>query len=268
LSLSLSCWNVKGEEEEEEVDQVVAVEVGLVLDANLAATEAQAAIEAVAAVEALGFLERRKPTLILSHHTLNNNMEDPIQVSRVKQTQILSHPTPNSNTGPILVSKANPDNSQVEAALEAVDLSTPVTELVTLLVKITLEAVDLSTQEAKPTLDLTSEVVDSIIGTIMVPQITATTTVVATMVVVIVTITTEATCIPAPTTTVLDPAMVVRIMDTLAVACSTINTGNLVACLAEAKDLSPLEPELDFWAGQWQVWQPCRCITDTECTPV
>ena len=81
---------MKGEEEEEAVDQVVVVEVGLVL-ANRA-TEAQAAIEAVAieapvaaALLALcSTLERRsrKPTLILSHPTPNNNLEDPIQVSR------------------------------------------------------------------------------------------------------------------------------------------------------------------------------------------
>lgn len=313
--MSLSCWNVKGEEEEEEVDQVVAVvEVCLVLAHRAIEAQAQAGIEAVAievpvaaALLALcSTLERRspKPTLILSHPTPNNNLEDPIQVSKGIPTQILNHPTPNNNSGPIRLSKADPDNNQAEAVLEAVDLSIPVTDLeestrlvkitsVTLavvdlstqeatLAKITLVVVDLSTQEAatkdtEPTLDLTSEVEDLTIGTIMVPQITATimavptmvvpTMVVPTMVVVIVTITIEATFIPAPTTTVLDPAMVVRIMDTMAVACSTTNTGNLEACLAEAKNLSPLEPELDFWVGQWRVWPPCRCIIDTECIP-
>jgi len=248
------------EEEEEEVDQVVAVEVGLVL-ANRA-TEAQAAIEAVAieapvaaALLALcSTLERRsrKPTLILSHPTPNNNLEEPIQVSKGIPTQIPNHPTPNNNLDPIRLSKADPDNNQAEAVTSAVvDLSTQEATLA----KITLVVVDGSTQEAatkdtEPTLDLISEVEDLTIGTIMVPQITATIMAVPTMVVptmvVIVTITIEATFIPAPTTTVLDPAMVVRIMDTMAVACSTTNIGNLEVYLAEEKNLSPLEPELDF----------------------
>ena len=78
---------MKGEEEEEEVDQVVAaVEVGLVLDVNLVPpAEAQAAVAAVAAVQvqALGStLERRKQTPILVHPTPNNNLEDPKQVSK------------------------------------------------------------------------------------------------------------------------------------------------------------------------------------------
>ena len=58
----------------------------MVLDVNLVPpTEAQAAIAAVAAVQvqALGStLERRKPTPILNHPTPNNNLEDPIQVSK------------------------------------------------------------------------------------------------------------------------------------------------------------------------------------------
>jgi len=303
---------VKEEEEEEEVDQVVVVEVGLVLDVNLVPpTEAPqaAAIAAVAAVQvqALGSTleERRKPTPILVHPTPNNNLEDPIQVakvkptqilshptpnnnmeeptlvSKVKPTQILSHPTPNSNMDPIRVCKANPDNNQEEAVLEAVDLSTPVTKLEsleesTLLVKITSAVVDGSTQEAtkdtEPTLDLTSEVVVLIIRTNTVPQITATTMVpqitATTMEAVIVTIIIEATFILDLITTVLDPATAVRIMDTMVAASLTINTGNLEACLAEAEILSPLEPVPAFWAGQWQVWQPCRCTTDTECIPV
>jgi len=291
------------EEEEEEVDQVVVVEVGLVLDVNLVPpTEAPqaAAIAAVAAVQvqALGStLERRKPTPILVHPTPNNNLEDPIQVakvkptqilshptpnnnmeeltlvSKVKPTQILSHPTPNSNMDPIRVCKANPDNNQEEAVLEAVDLSTPVTKLEsleesTLLVKITSAVVDGSTQEAtkdtEPTLDLTSEVVVLIIRTNTVPQITATTMEAA----VIVTIIIEATFILDLITTVLDPATAVRIMDTMVAVSLTINTDNLEAYLAEAEILSPLEPVPAFWAGQWQVWQPCRCTTDTECIPV
>ena len=104
--------------------------------------------------------------------------------------------------------------------------------------------------------------------TTMAPQITTITMVVPTMEAVTITIIIEVTFILEPTTIVSDPAMVAKIMDTMAVASSTINTGNLEVFLEEAKSLLLLEQALAFWVGQWQVWQPCQCIIDTECTPV
>ena len=89
--------------------------------------------------------------------------------------------------------------------------------------------------------------VGTIIGTTMGLQITATT-MVATITIII-----EATFILEPIIIVLDQAMAVKIMDTMVVASSITNTGHLEACLEEAKNLLPLEPEQAFWVGQWQV---------------
>jgi len=79
---------VKGVGEGEEVDQV-AVEAGLVLDANLVLVGAQVAVE-VAVGLAGSTLERKRPIQIPNHLTQNNNMEALIQVLKVLEAVDLS----------------------------------------------------------------------------------------------------------------------------------------------------------------------------------
>ena len=67
-------------------------------------------------------------------------------------------------------------------------------------------------------------------------------------------------------TTVTAMVMVVVTMVTPELASSTTTTGALVVSLVEAKGPLPWEQVQASWEVPWQVWLPCQCIIDTECT--